>query len=120
MKTITSLLALVLMTFQSYTAYACTYDINKEQKSEELKEVALADLVGENIISAQVVKFSYYESKPTPMCPEEMTYEATINVYFKSGMTKCYADVKVTKVESWKDDFSSYTVTGKKHAHCNR
>lgn len=114
LKLLISTVSIFLITFQYCVAQACIYEINEKQKTEELKNVALADILNENIYSANVLNFSFHESKQLTMCPDELTFETNLNVAFKNGSLKCIADIKVIKVESWISDISTYTVTRKK------
>lgn len=114
------LLTTLFISLQSYNAFACTYRIDEEAKSKELKTVALAYLGDSKITSVVVDSFSFFESKPTAMCPEELTYKAEITVAFSNATSNCVANLKVTKIESWVEDYSNYIVTGANLARCAR
>jgi len=120
MKKISFIVLSVTLILLSKSAHACRYVIEKTKKIDELQRVALANFADKKNLSVQNYSFSYFESKPTPMCPEELTYEASYNVVYTDNSSKCFADIKVKKVESWTDDLNVYTVTGANSAKCNR
>jgi len=103
------------------SAEACTYVIDQDAKSAELKQVALASLGSVTLLEASVVDFTYHESKPTPMCPKELTYQATINVAYENGLNTCDVALAVVKVEPWADsDTDTYRVSGRRTARCRK
>lgn len=120
MRKISFVVLSVALILLSKSAHACSYIIEKTKKIDELQKVALANLSDKKNLSVQNYSFSYFESKPTPMCPEELTYEASYHVVYNDNPSKCFADIKVKKVESWIDDLSVYTVTGANSARCLR
>lgn len=101
------------------TADACSYSIDEAKKSVELQKVALASLGDYEVLSTSVSNFSFYESKPTQMCPEEITYNAVVTVSFKYRMNTCTFELAVKKVEAkGKSDLDTYTITGRKKFLC--
>ena len=103
-------------------ASACSYEIDQAKKSAELKKVAIASLGVSKIFQSKVSNFSYFESKPTPMCPEELTYVATVTASYKYGLNVCDVELSVKKVEPWgnKTDLDTYTVTGRNNTKCTK
>jgi hypothetical protein len=102
-------------------ANACSYQIDEAKKSTELRKVAIANLGGSKILSSSVSDFSFFESKPTRMCPDELTYNATVTVSYKNGLNECSVELAVKKVESWgESDQDTYTVSGRKNARCKK
>lgn len=88
--------------------------------SEELKQVGLSSLSHFRINDAIISSFRFYESKSTPMCPEELTYEAKIKVSYKDNTMKCTMALFVKKVESWKEFLNHYTVKRIEPELCER
>ncbi len=102
-------------------ANACSYQIDEAKTTVELKKIALASLGGSKILSSSVSGFSFFESKPTPMCPEELTYNAVVTASYQYGLNTCTVELSVKKVESWGDsDQDTYTVAGRKNASCKK
>jgi len=120
MKFLFFTLLVSIIVVQSNVSMACSYVIDEPKKIEELQRVALANLGEKDVMAVQAYGFSYFESKPTPMCPDELTYEASYDVVYKYGLNKCFATVKVKKIESWIDDSDSYIVTGVKSSQCEK
>jgi len=86
-----------------------------------LENVALASLGDSKALSSSIDNFSFFESKPTPMCPEELTYNAVVTASYKYGLNNCTVELAVKKVESWGNaDLDTYTVTGRKSASCKK
>lgn len=116
------LLVLFCLSF-SYSAstLACMYVIDEAKKSAELKAVALASLGDVTVINSDVSNFKFFESKPTPMCPEEMTYTAEVAATFRRGTDACIVRLSVKKVEPWKNsDLDVYSITGRDSSEdCN-
>ncbi len=121
MKALLLLLAAGVSIANINSAKACSYYIDQVKKTAELEKVALATLEGSTILSSTVNSFSFFESKPTPMCPEELTYNATFAVNYNDGLNNCIAELKIKKVESWSAlDEDNYTVSGRKAALCKK
>lgn len=100
-------------------ANACSYHIDEVKKSAELQSVAVASLGEAKVLTTAVSKFSFFESKPTPMCPDEMTYNAVVTASFEQNGRICTVELAVKKVEPWaKSDLDTYTVEGRKNATC--
>ncbi len=118
-----NLITLSLCLAGYHTAQACSYYIDKAKKSNELQKVVLASLGEVRIQSVSVKDFSFFESKPTPMCPEEMTYNATVAVTYKpanqNSSELCSGDITIKKIEPWtKSGVDTYSVSGKKAVVC--
>ncbi len=99
------LLSVLLGLGVQHSADACSYVINDIGAKNDLAAAALTHL-GVNIDQlnhTEVSQYRWFESKPTPMCPEEITYESTFKFgYELSSLVGCSASVKVTKIEPWK------------------
>lgn len=105
--------------FGSHAADACSYTIDQAAMKKELETVVAAGLKGVTKVSAVTTEFSYYESKPTPMCPEEMTYNAKVSVRYGTGATRCQEDFSIKKIESWSATGENvYTVSGSRLPRC--
>lgn len=103
------------------SANACTYKIDEAVKSAELQKVALSSLGNITVLSSSVSNFSFFESKPTPMCPEELTYNGVVTASIKYLQSTCIVKLDVKKVESWSEsDLDTYTVTGRKNINCSK
>jgi hypothetical protein len=104
----------------SAPASACSYFINTLAVGNELGAQGLTHLgvsLGE-VRSAKVTDLRYWESISTPMCPEEMTYEITLDVEWLRSepqdpegpvtttpkLKQCQTRLKVTKREPWGSD----------------
>ena len=99
-------------------AQACTYRVDSAQISNELLQIGRAQF-SKGLTSSSVKNFSYFESKPTPMCPEEMTYTATVTIEQETSNSICRGDVQVKKVDPWTDeDVVRYEVTGGNNLIC--
>jgi hypothetical protein len=121
MKSFMFLVVSLGITLTANLANACSYAINEVKKSAELQSVALGSIDGEKILSSAVSKFSYFESKPTPMCPDELTYNAIVSATYEVGMNVCSVELKIKKVESWTtNDLDTYSVTGRQSARCKK
>lgn len=108
--------ALVSSLLAASGALACSYYIDEAKIKSDLaaKVVEHFNLSEQNVTATNVTKFNWWESKPTPMCPEELTYEATVSVSFVSddALTHgCTAIAKVTKVEPWTPEHKPATYT---------
>ena len=118
------LLGTILANFSN--ASACSYQIDEKAKKAELTEVAKASLglvKTDKFYGAEVTDFKFWESKPTPMCPEELTYELTSTLRFKKGMNDCLADLKVVKIEPWNNNQGAkdvYEVSGRASTVCKK
>jgi len=121
MKTvIVSVMALCFWT-NANLANACSYHIDEAKKSAELEKVAVASLGGLKILSSSAGNFSFFESRPTSMCPDELTYNAVVTVSYEDELNMCTVELAVKKVESWGDsDQDTYTVTGRDNANCKK
>ena len=98
--------------FGSQAADACSYTVDQAAMKKELETVVAAGLKGVTKVSAVTTEFSYYESKPTPMCPEEMTYTAKVSVRYRTGETRCQEEFNIKKIESWSPSGESvYTLS---------
>jgi hypothetical protein len=97
----------VVSAVSSGAALACSYYIDPVAVKNDLAAATLTKLKVniEDVTKVKFTDFGFFESKPTPMCPEEMTYFGTIRVNFtnvQDPLTKgCTAEVKVTKVATW-------------------
>jgi hypothetical protein len=121
MKSIIASVCVVCAIANINIASACSYQIDQAKKIAELTKIAYASLEPAIIRTHTVNNFSFFESKPTPMCPEEMTYSADVSIGYEVGTTYCWVDLTVKKIESWGElDQDSYIVSGKKTARCNR
>ncbi len=94
-------------------SHACTYMVDELGKKNELASYFLTtmnigiDEVFSKVTKLEIKDFSFFESKSTPMCPEEMTYSAQIEMaYFDNGY--CFANTVVTLVEGWGEDSYRY------------
>jgi hypothetical protein len=115
--------AITLVLASAVPAQACSYFIDMAKKGEELKAVALAGLQYEQLVSAEVKSAKFFESKPTRMCPDEITYDATIDVAYRTRMNMCIVSLQVRKVEPWDtetSDTDTYTITGRCKAACKK
>lgn len=106
-------LCLSVLVCASTQSQACSYAVNEVGIKNQLAAHFLTTLnIGIDEVLTQVQKleisnFSYFESKPTMMCPEEMTYSMNINIkYMGSGY--CMASALVTLVEGWGADSYRY------------
>lgn len=105
--------------FGSQAADACSFTVDQAAMKKELETVVAAGLKGVTKVSAVTTEFSYYESKPTPMCPEEMTYTAKVSVRYGAGETRCQEEFSIKKIESWSPSGENvYTVSGGKFPRC--
>ncbi len=118
MTRILAILSLGLI-FGSQAADACSYIIDEAEMKRELETVVAAGLKGVTKVSVVTTEFSFYESKPTPMCPEEMTYTAKVSVRYGMGETRCQEEFSIKKIESWSPPGENvYTVSGGKFPRC--
>lgn len=98
----------------SIGAEACSYYINEIQKKNELTAAAASHLQLElSVVSKNSVEsFSWVESKPTPMCPEELTYRALVTLEYEDPTATfprpCVSQMTVVKIEDWKTHISDY------------
>lgn len=90
---------------------ACTYHVDKESRNQEMLTLAKVSIDKGNVEkikyeTIETANFYFFESKPTPMCPDELTFVAEYaityheNDYDPHGW-KCKGSVKVTKIEPW-------------------
>jgi hypothetical protein len=119
----------ILLSLFVNSAFACTYFINEITAKKELTAVVEATLKAGNdnaSVEAEIVSFKWFESISTPMCPEELTFEAELNVrkqiIHSSGYRQtCMGTVNIVKTEDWKTyNSDSYTVTGHNNLRCTR
>lgn len=99
------ILSALLVLGVQQSAEACSYVINDVGAKNDLAAAALTHLgvTIDKLHSTEVSQYRWFESKPTPMCPEEITYESTYKLgYELSSLVGCSATVKVTKIEPWK------------------
>lgn len=96
------------LTIQNSTAEACSYYINEVQKRNELIAAAAShkNLELTDVKKVAIADFQWFESKPTPMCPEELTYVATVSLKYVDNTAtfprSCTTNLKATKIENWK------------------
>ncbi len=92
-------LALISALLGSSHALACSYVVDDLATKNELAAKALTELEIDitDDVSIAISDYNWWESKPTPMCPEELTFTATVTV----GHNQCFQTVKVTKVSPW-------------------
>lgn len=98
------LLSAVLVLGIQQRANACTYLINDIGAKNDLAAAALTHLGVsiDQLRNTEVSEYRWFESKPTPMCPDEITYESTFKFgYELSSLVGCSASVKVTKIDPW-------------------
>ena len=121
MKMNLSLIALATALF-SLGASACSYFVDQEKAKTELTKIALLAL-GEEKAEVINATFSFFESRPTLMCPEEMTYVSEVEVQLQRDGSTCRGLLKATKVEPWgalADKFPvRYEVAGLRAMVCN-
>jgi hypothetical protein len=97
----------MMMASVSPLALACSYYINETAVKNDLGAKLLTELKIsiDDVTSVEVSDFSFFESKSTPMCPDEMTYLSTFQISFNNASDPlakgCVAIAKVTKVEPW-------------------
>ena len=112
MKTNNTLFFFVLFSVATIVAltispksFACSYFINPIAVENELGALGLTNLEVplSELRSIEFSNVRWWESVSTPMCPEEMTYEASFQVKWQKKASKeiCSAAVKVTKTEPW-------------------
>ncbi len=95
-------------------ASACMYQVDEvKQKNDLITQVLSAahlDLTKDmkRISSINVQDFKFWESISTPMCPDEMTYQGKVVIYFVAPdkRTECMIRSVVTKIETWNRDGS--------------
>jgi hypothetical protein len=112
----------------SSQVYGCRYVIDEKAVSKELMSVGLSNVTGGvdtvKIINSNVIKFDFFESISTPMCPKEMTYKAKVQVSFEQKSSYSYPQfcsgvVEVTKIEPWDSlEADTYKVSGVKTIKC--
>ena len=95
-------------------ALACTYYINQIEKKNELMaaSASLLKVSLEDTKQLEVRGFSFYESKPTPMCPAEMTYKGVVSMTYMDTTalrpTQCSVVLEVKKIEDWVSHIEQY------------
>jgi hypothetical protein len=110
-KIINLILASSTMIF-SLTAFPCSYFINEVAAQNDLIASASTELQAglQDWKSISLKSFRWYESISTPMCPEEMTFEATVMFEYKtSGVADCYQTISVKRVDNWTNQDQTYT-----------
>lgn len=98
----------------SSQAIACSYYINQVEKKNELMAAAASHLNVslEDTTQFKVRGFNFFESKPTPMCPEEMTYNLTFDLAYMDTTalrpTQCSVTLEAKKIEDWKKNVEHF------------
>lgn len=111
----------LLVSVYAQDLFACSYMIDGVSKSAELEKVALASLGDVKILDSALSDFSFFESKPTPMCPEELTFSLTLSVAYESAMNVCAGQLKITKIEPWVSGLDDiYHVSGRNSFRCKK
>ncbi len=112
--TLAALAAVVAMNEQ---ALACTYDPMILKNKNELGAVALTTL-GQAIdeVNSVTVEFEFQETKPTPMCPDEIQYKGQYVVNWTAGRDltfpkPCTGVVTVTKTVNYQRSRSKPKIT---------
>ena len=94
----------------SAQAFACSYWVdNLAEKNVLMGAVATHLKVSlEHTQDLRVTEYKWWESISTPMCPEELTFEAKVTIDWTPPDTEsemlCKATVFVTRIDSWKGD----------------
>ncbi|MGE0174991.1 MAG: hypothetical protein AB7T49_19515 [Oligoflexales bacterium] len=114
MTNLKNFFAAALISGMSAQAFACSYYIDNLQKRNELIAAVASELkVGlETTTKLAIDSYKWWESIPTPMCPDELTFIANVKVeYITIGETsdKCAAYLAVTKKENWKENSDSFS-----------
>jgi hypothetical protein len=121
MKKIMAVLA-TLLCMQS--ALACRYYIDENQASKELVQIAIAAVESGNstfkVVSHQKMTFDFFESKPTAMCPEEITITAEFYMTAKTRSGNCHGVVEVIKIGPLGKGDVTYKVNGLGKFRCDR
>lgn len=84
---------------------ACSYFIDElAAKNRLVAAVATEHGATLDALDIQAIDgFCWYESKSTPMCPDEITYKARIAFSLKGSATGPIHLVNVTEIDSWED-----------------
>ncbi len=97
----------VFIAFATQQAFACSYDPQIETNKKLLLAVALKKIkLATEDLKSHSVEFNFEESKPTPMCPNEIRYTGVYTLNWTSGkdlaMQKpCSANVTVVKTVNY-------------------
>lgn len=106
MKKMLLIFGAVLTLVAAKNASACSYFIDEEAVKGELIKVVEAGLnTTDKILGSKVSEFSWRESISTPMCPEELTFEATVvTMTDDGGGLPCHLATQITKIADWASD----------------
>lgn len=113
-------LTTVFSLFTANSALACSFFIDDARVNAELTKVAVASLGDVEVLSAEATDMNWVISKPTIMCPEELTYNAKIDVVYESGLNQCAGQLTIKKIESWTSDENTYQISGSNSFRCKK
>ncbi len=98
----------------SSNALSCSYFIHQIGQKNDLAAATASHLNVslEDVTSLRITEYRFWESIPTPMCPEEITHEATIELTYNDVTalvpTVCDAKFKATKLDNWESNTATY------------
>lgn len=99
----------------SGNASACTFIIDDNAEQNDLIASAVSHL-GLSLSEVSEIGSSAYSwtiTKPTPMCPEEITHTAEVTFsYTNEEGQACVAELSVTKADSWVSAYDRYSFEG--------
>ena len=98
-------------------ASACTYFVDNQAAENDLAAAAVSHL-GASLAYVEdlsIDHFRWFESISTPMCPQELTFEATVTVTYQNNLgtfpEDCKATVSVVRVDDWTTNIETFTFT---------